>query len=161
MLLLVVQALLQVQAHNAHRCWLERSNRAIQRCFDLRFTTTVQSCCTPGDHPHNPWLTPYVCQVLLSGGADGTVLQWDVSDGTIAESRFAGPSMQLRSPFGPGDKWAPRIRYVYTVVLFCQADSAPHMGCSLVLLGWPCSFVVGCSMLISGWGAHWQGGWLV
>ncbi|KAJ9506292.1 hypothetical protein QJQ45_013870, partial [Haematococcus lacustris] len=49
-------------------------------------------------------------KVLLSGGADGVVLQWDASDGSLAESRFAGPSMQLKSPFGAGDKWAPAIR---------------------------------------------------
>lgn len=48
---------------------------------------------------------------LASGGADGTVLQWDVSDGNISEARFAGPSMQLASPFGPKDKYAPCIRW--------------------------------------------------
>jgi len=48
--------------------------------------------------------------VLISGGADGTVLQWDVSDGTLQESRFVAPSVSIPSPFGPGDKWAPCIR---------------------------------------------------
>ena len=48
--------------------------------------------------------------MLLSGGADGTVLQWDTSDGSIQESRFSGAPLQLKSPFGPGDKNAPAIR---------------------------------------------------
>eukprot|EP00983_Pelagomonas_calceolata_P092647 1157691-Pelagomonas_calceolata.AAC.6 len=45
----------------------------------------------------------------FTGGADGTVLQWDVSDGTLQESRFVAPSVSIPSPFGPGDKWAPCI----------------------------------------------------
>eukprot|EP00955_Chlamydomonas_euryale_P020726 219624-Chlamydomonas_euryale.AAC.2 len=48
--------------------------------------------------------------VLLSGGADGTVLQWDTSDGSIQEARFAGRAVQLKSPFGPGDRNVPAVR---------------------------------------------------
>ncbi|GAX82495.1 hypothetical protein CEUSTIGMA_g9922.t1 [Chlamydomonas eustigma] len=50
--------------------------------------------------------------VLLSGGADGTVLQWDTSDGSIAESRFSGGAIQLSSPFGPGDRSVPAVRAI-------------------------------------------------
>ncbi len=31
------------------------------------------------------------------GGADSTILRWDVSDGSLAEGRFAGPPLVLRS----------------------------------------------------------------
>ncbi|GIL71076.1 hypothetical protein Vretimale_17844 [Volvox reticuliferus] len=36
-------------------------------------------------------------RVLLTGGADSTILRWDVSDGSVAEGRFAGPPLSLRS----------------------------------------------------------------
>lgn len=45
-----------------------------------------------------------------SGGADGTIFQWDTSDGSLQESRFAGSPLQLKSPFGPSDKNLPSIR---------------------------------------------------
>ncbi len=51
-----------------------------------------------------------VCVCVHIGGADGTILQWDVSDGKLMDARFAGPSIQLKSPFGPGDKHAPGVR---------------------------------------------------
>jgi len=53
---------------------------------------------------------PPLAALTFAGGADGTVLQWDVSDGTLQESRFAAPAVVVPSPFGPGDKWAPCIR---------------------------------------------------
>lgn len=35
----------------------------------------------------------YMCSTFYcAGGADGTVLQWDVSDGNLQDSRFAAPS---------------------------------------------------------------------
>ena len=40
------------------------------------------------------------------------MLQWDASDGTIAEARFAGNSIQLSSPFGPTDRSLPAIRAI-------------------------------------------------
>lgn len=51
-------------------------------------------------------------KVLLSGGADGVVFQWDTSDGSLQESRFAGAPLQLKSPFGPSDKNLPGIRAI-------------------------------------------------
>ncbi|GFR42918.1 hypothetical protein Agub_g3918, partial [Astrephomene gubernaculifera] len=39
-----------------------------------------------------------VRRVLLTGGADGTILRWDVSDGQLVEGRFAGRPLSLRSP---------------------------------------------------------------
>uniref|UniRef100_A0A383VWQ6 EML-like second beta-propeller domain-containing protein n=1 Tax=Tetradesmus obliquus TaxID=3088 RepID=A0A383VWQ6_TETOB len=44
-----------------------------------------------------------LCQqgkTLLTGGADGKVLQWDVSDGTMVEGKFAAPSIALEHPYG-------------------------------------------------------------
>ncbi|GLC69071.1 hypothetical protein PLESTF_000783800 [Pleodorina starrii] len=35
--------------------------------------------------------------VLVSGGSDGTILRWDVSDGSLVEGRFAAPPLSLRS----------------------------------------------------------------
>ncbi|KAF5831718.1 WD40-repeat-containing domain protein [Dunaliella salina] len=48
--------------------------------------------------------------MLISGGADGTVLQWDASDGRLEEGRFVADPVKIRSPFGPADKFAPCIR---------------------------------------------------
>mmetsp|Transcript_34365 Transcript_34365/g.76299 ORF Transcript_34365/g.76299 Transcript_34365/m.76299 type:complete len:1172 (-) Transcript_34365:306-3821(-) len=48
--------------------------------------------------------------ILLSGGADGTILRWDTSDGNLQESRFAAPPIQLKNPFGLSDKSVPAIR---------------------------------------------------
>jgi len=59
----------------------------------------------------------------VPGGADGTLLQWDVSDGTITEARFAGNSIQLSSPFGPTDRTLPAIRSI---------DYSPDLGRILV-----------------------------
>jgi hypothetical protein len=43
--------------------------------------------------------------VVHAGGADGKILQWDVSDGTMAEGKFAAPSITLEHPYG---KYAPK-----------------------------------------------------
>lgn len=34
---------------------------------------------------------------LIAGGADSTILRWDVTDGQLAEGRFAGPPLVVRS----------------------------------------------------------------
>ncbi|KAG1660169.1 hypothetical protein FOA52_005269 [Chlamydomonas sp. UWO 241] len=49
-------------------------------------------------------------QTLLSGGADGVVLSWDVSDGTIKADRFTADLVQLTSPFEMANKRAPAVR---------------------------------------------------
>ncbi|KAG2422675.1 hypothetical protein HXX76_015839 [Chlamydomonas incerta] len=41
--------------------------------------------------------TGNVSRMLLTGGADSTVLRWDVTDGQLAEGRFAGPPLVVRS----------------------------------------------------------------
>lgn len=38
--------------------------------------------------------------VLHSGGADGLICRWDVTEGDLVESRLAGPSIQLGDPYG-------------------------------------------------------------
>jgi len=37
---------------------------------------------------------------LLTGGADGVVMQWDVAKGSIADGCFAGPSITLKNQAG-------------------------------------------------------------
>jgi hypothetical protein len=44
-------------------------------------------------------------RLLHAGGADGKILQWDVSDGTMAEGKFTAPSITLEHPYG---KYAPK-----------------------------------------------------
>lgn len=34
-----------------------------------------------------------------AGGADGVIMQWDVSDGSIQDGRFSGPSINLKHPY--------------------------------------------------------------
>jgi hypothetical protein len=38
--------------------------------------------------------------LCAAGGADGKILQWDVSDGSMAEGKFAAPSITLEHPYG-------------------------------------------------------------
>ena len=35
-----------------------------------------------------------------TGGADGVLLSWDVSDGTISEGKFSGSPINLQPPHG-------------------------------------------------------------
>lgn len=37
---------------------------------------------------------------VSAGGADGVIMQWDVSDGTMSDGKFAGPSITLKHPYG-------------------------------------------------------------
>ncbi|MEW5311518.1 MAG: hypothetical protein WDW38_003227 [Sanguina aurantia] len=43
-------------------------------------------------------------KVLLTGGADGIILQWDVSDGNLLDSRMAGPSIVVKSAYGESER---------------------------------------------------------
>ncbi|CAG9462264.1 unnamed protein product [Pedinophyceae sp. YPF-701] len=48
--------------------------------------------------------------VLYSGGADGVVHRWDVSDGTIRDGRMAGPPIRVRPPYGAPGAQPPIIK---------------------------------------------------
>ena len=51
--------------------------------------------------------------VLVSGGADGTLLSWNVTDHPPKPSHMAGPAIHLTAPTGTGSK-APRVRALDT-----------------------------------------------
>lgn len=57
-----------------------------------------------GDTAINALLTHANFFDVYAGGADGVVLQWDVSDGNLLESRMAGPSITVRSAYGESER---------------------------------------------------------